>query len=161
MPVTSSGGMAYSTSALTSDDHKEWTKHKHCCLWPHQWVRSMVTQHLPVMTRKNRRRGELHMSLPGCRHGGLRCCHERRGLMAKQKLIRIFGHITPLHMPPHPLAILHCCGALRGSEQLQCSSEWWWRPPQHKPQILKDGVEEEWLAGTATLDPHGPDGPPR
>ena len=29
------------------------------------------------------------------------------------------------------------------------------------PQILKDGVEEEWLAGTAALDPRGPDGPPR
>ena len=29
------------------------------------------------------------------------------------------------------------------------------------PQILKDGVEEEQLAGTAALDPRGPDGPPR
>ena len=32
--------------------------------------------------------------------------------------------------------------------------------PSICPQILKDGVEEEWLAGTATLDPRGPDGPP-
>ena len=29
----------------------------------------------------------------------------------------------------------------------------------HKPPDLKDGVEEEQLAGTAALDPHGPDGP--
>ena len=32
--------------------------------------------------------------------------------------------------------------------------------PSISPQIPKDGVEEEWLAGTAALDPHGPDGPP-
>ena len=38
------------------------------------------------------------------------------------------------------------------------------RSPNSPPisaQILKDGVEEEWLTGTATLDPHCPDGPPR
>ena len=28
LPVTSSGGMAYSASALTSDDHEEWTKRR-------------------------------------------------------------------------------------------------------------------------------------
>ena len=32
--------------------------------------------------------------------------------------------------------------------------------PPISPQILKDGVEEEQLTGTAALDPHGPDGPP-
>ena len=33
--------------------------------------------------------------------------------------------------------------------------------PPISPQILKHGVEEERLAGTAALDPRGPDGPPR
>ena len=32
--------------------------------------------------------------------------------------------------------------------------------PSISPQIPKDGVEEERLAGTAALDPRGPDSPP-
>ena len=58
----------------------EEVKCKHCCLWPRQWAQSTVTQHLPAMTPKNGRRSESHVSLPGCRHGGLHCCHEQRGL---------------------------------------------------------------------------------
>ena len=109
----------------------EEAKCKRCCLWPHQRARSMATQHLPAMTQKNGRRGKLHTWLLGCQHGGLRCCHERRGLMAKKKIVRIFRHIIPLLMPPHPLAFLRCRGALQGSKRLQHSSEWWWRLHMH------------------------------
>ena len=132
LPVTSSGGMGLrylGTYQRRPQRMDKEAKCKHCCLWPHQQARSMVTQHLPAMTWKNGRRGKLHMLLPGCQHGGLCCHHEQRGLMAKQKLIHIFGPITPLHIPPHPLAFLCCHGALRGSERLQHSSEWWWCPP--------------------------------
>ena len=41
-----------------------------------------------------------------------------------------------------------------------CPGSPWPRRPPISPQILKDGVEEEQLAGTAALDPCGPDGPP-
>ena len=79
----------------------EEAKCKHCCLWPRQQARSMATQHLPVMTQKNRRRGELHAWLPGCWHGGLHCCHERRGLMAKKKnCTHLWAHHPSPHAPP-------------------------------------------------------------
>ena len=117
LPVTLSGGMAYSTLALTSDNPEEWTKEvkcKHCCLWPCQWAWSMVTQHLPVMTQKNGRRGKLHVSLPGCWHGSLRCRHEQRGLMAKQKNdMHLWAHHPSPHAPP-PIGLLALLWCLVG-----------------------------------------------
>ena len=89
-------------------------KCKHCCLWPHQQAQSMVTQHLPAMTRKNGRRGELHTWLSGCRHGGLHCCHERRGLMAKKKNdTHLWAHHPSPHAPP-PIGLLALPWCLAG-----------------------------------------------
>ena len=84
------------------------------------------------------------------------CCHERRGLMAKKKIVCIFGRIIPLLMPPHPLAFLHCRGALRGSKRLQHSSEWWWCPPYaprfSKMELRRNGwqVQPSWIPAAQT-----------
>ena len=117
LPMTSSGG--YGLQYLGTYQRRpqrmdKEAKHKHCCLWPCQWAWSMVTQHLPAMTQKNGQRGKLYVSLPGCQHGGLRCRHERRGLMAKQKIdTHLWVHHPSPHAPP-PIGLLALPWCLAG-----------------------------------------------
>ena len=82
----------------------------------------------------------------------------KEGQWPNKKMIHIFGCITLLYIPPTHWPSCAARVPCR-APQLQCSSEWWWCPPLMPPDP-KDGVEEEQLAGTATLDPCGPDGPP-
>ena len=79
--------------------------------------------------------------------------------MAKQKNdTDLWAHHPSPHAPP-PIGLLAlpwCLAGLSAAAAFQRIVV----VPSISPQIPKDGVEEERLAGTAALDPHSPDSPP-